>query len=146
MVPLVILVVVTLVIRIVGGVTGVPALDSWVNATAFGLAAMFAVTAATHFVPRRRDGLIAIVPPAIPFPAAVVTTTGVLEAAGAAGLLIPQTRWLAAVCLGLLLVVMFPANVYAAAAKRHPDAPHTPLLPRTLYQLVFLGAVLVVVV
>ena len=65
---------------------------------------------------------------------------------GAIGLLIPQTRVAAAVCLGLLMVAMFPANVYAAGAKRSEHAPDTPLVPRTLMQALFsTGTVLVAV-
>jgi uncharacterized membrane protein len=44
------------------------------------------------------------------------------------------------------MVAMFPANVYAAAAKRSEHAPCTPLVPRALMQALFLaGAVLVAV-
>jgi uncharacterized membrane protein len=61
-------------------------------------------------------------------------------------LLIPATRVAAAVCLALLMVAMFPANVYAAGAKRSEHAPSTPLVPRTLMQVLFLaGATLVAV-
>lgn len=145
MAPLILLISITGLTRLVGWATGVDAIDSWSTATACGLAAMFTMTGITHFVPRRRAGFIAIVPPAIPAPGVVVAVTGVLELSGAIGLLFPMSRMLAAVCLGLLLIVMFPANVYAAGAQRHPDAPHTPLLPRAVYQLIFLAAVVVVI-
>ncbi|GAA4167941.1 hypothetical protein [Gryllotalpicola koreensis] len=145
MAPLVVLLVVTGLVRLIGWLTGLDGIDSWSAATAYGLAVMFVMTSGTHFVPRRRAGFVAIVPPAIPAPGLVVTVTGVFEIAGAIGLLIPQTRVLAAVCLGLLLLVMFPANVYAAGAQRHPNAPHTPLLPRTVYQLMFLAAIIVTI-
>ena len=57
-----------------------------------------------------------------------------------------KTRGSPAVCLGLLMVAMFPANVYAAGAKRSAHAPDTPLVPRTLMQVLFLaGTVLVAV-
>jgi uncharacterized membrane protein len=145
MAPLIVLIVVTAVLRLLGWLTGLDGIDSWPAATAYGLAAMFVMTSIIHFVPRRRAGLVAIIPPSIPAAGVVVTVTGVLELAGAAGLLLPQTRVLAAACLGLLLLAMFPANVYAAGAQRHPDAPHTPIVPRTIYQLVFLAAVAVVI-
>jgi uncharacterized membrane protein len=118
--------------------------DTWPAAVAVGFAAMFVLTGVAHFVnPLRRD-MIAIVPPRLPAPGLLVTGTGVLELAGAAGLLYPPTRVAAAVCLLALLVVMFPANVYAS---RMPDAPksmYTPLPLRTLEQLVFVGAAFVV--
>jgi hypothetical protein len=43
-----------------------------------------------------------------------------VELVGAAGLLYPPTRVAAAVCLFVLMVAMFPANVYAA---RMPNPP-----------------------
>ena len=143
MVPAVVLVVVTLSARLAGWVGfGYP--GTWAAATAVGLAAMFVVTGVTHFVPPRRAGLVAIVPPRLPAPGLLVTITGILELLGAAGLVIPLTRVAAAVCLFVLMLAMFPANVYAAGAKRSEYAPNTPLLPRTLLQLLFLaGAALV---
>jgi uncharacterized membrane protein len=144
--PLIVLIVISALTRLVGWISGLPVIDSWPSATAYGLAAMFIMTSITHFVPRRRAGFIAIVPPVIPAPALVVSVTGILEIVGAIGLLIPQTRVLAAVCLGLLLIAMFPANIYAAGARRHPDAPHTALMPRIIYQLVFIAAVILVIV
>ncbi|GAA5037262.1 hypothetical protein ACFQRL_13395 [Microbacterium fluvii] len=150
MAPLVTLVVVTAAARLVG-LTGVTYVDTWPEALAVGLAAMFLLTASAHFARPRRAGLIAIVPPAIPRPGLVVTATGLLEIAGAIGLLVSPTwiagiRTAAAICLALLLLVLFPANVYAARARRHPDAPHTPLVPRTLMQVAFVAAAVVVAV
>jgi uncharacterized membrane protein len=142
-VPLLALVIVTLAARLAGWL-GWDYTDGWPAAVAAGLSAMFAVTGVAHFAPPLRSGLIAIVPPKLPAPALLVTVTGVLELLGAIGLLIPQTRVAAAVCLAVLMVAMFPANVYAAGAKRSEHAPDTPLVPRTLMQALFLaGAVLV---
>jgi uncharacterized membrane protein len=76
----------------------------------------------------------------------LVTMTGALELLGAVGLLIPQTRVAAAACLALLMVAMFPANVYAAGAKRSEHAPDTALVPRTLMQALFLAAAVLVAV
>lgn len=148
MAPLVVLVVVTLVARVVG-LLGVGYVDTFAESVAVGLAAMFVMTASAHFVEPRRTGLIAIVPPAIPRPALAVTVTGVLELAGAIGLLVPPDavpgiRVAAAFGLALMLVAMFPANIFAARERRHPDAPHTPLPLRTAIQAVFLAATLVV--
>src|SRR5918997_3845091 len=112
MVPLVVLVVVTLA-ALAAGAAGVQRLRAWPVALRGGLAAMFVLTGMSHFVGMRAD-LIAMVPPALPAPDLLVTITGVLELAGAVGLLLPQTvRW-ASSGLAVLLVVMFPANVYAA--------------------------------
>jgi uncharacterized membrane protein len=145
MVPAIVLVVVTLAARLAGWL-GWSYSNSWAAATAVGLAAMFVLTGIAHFVQPRRGGLIAVVPPRLPAPGLLVTITGILELLGAVGLLIPYTRVAAAACLFVLMVAMFPANVYAAGAKRSEHAPNTPLLPRTLLQVLFLaGAALVAV-
>jgi uncharacterized membrane protein len=141
--PFVVLVVVTLLARAAGAV-GAAHLADRTAALAAGLAAMFVLTGVAHFTPRRRAGLVAIVPPAVPRPALAVTVTGALELAGAVGLLVPASRSLAAVCLAVLLVALYPANVHAAAARRAPDAPHTPLGRRTALQLAYLAAAVAV--
>lgn len=133
----------TLGARVVGWL-GVDYVASWPSAVAFGLAAMFALTGIAHFVnPLRRD-MIAIVPPRLPAPAALVTVTGVLELVGAAGLLYPPTRVAAAVCLFVLMIAMFPANVYASRMPNPPKSMTTRLDLRTAEQVVFLGAALVI--
>jgi uncharacterized membrane protein len=118
--------------------------DSWPAAIAVGLAAMFVMTGVAHFVnPLRRD-MIAIVPPRLPSPSLLVTVTGFLELIGAAGLLYPPTRIAAAVCLFVLMLVMFPANLYAARMPNPPKSMNTRLGLRTVEQIVFVGAALVV--
>ncbi|MBP2456082.1 putative membrane protein [Mycolicibacterium lutetiense] len=128
------------------GLLGVDYLDSWPEAIAVGLAAMFALTGIAHFVnPLRRD-MIAIVPPTLPAPSTLVTVTGVLELAGAAGLLYPPTRVAAAVCLFLLMLAMFPANVYAARMPNPPKSMASRLSVRTAEEAVYLAAAVVVAV
>src|SRR5947209_4752998 len=122
MVPLLALIAVTLAARLAGWL-GWDCADAWPAAVAVGLAAMFLLTGIAHFAQPLRSGLIAIVPPKLPAPGLLVTITGVLELLGAIGLLVPQTRIAAAFCLALLMVAMFPANVYAAGAKRSEHAP-----------------------
>jgi len=84
--------------------------------------------------------LVMLVPPALPYPAALVTLTGIAELAGAAGLLIPSlSRW-AAAALAILLVAMFPANVHAArAGATLGGRPATPLSIRLPLQLLWIG-------
>jgi uncharacterized membrane protein len=109
-----------------------------------GLAAMFFLTGASHFTSMRAD-FIAIIPPALPYPDLLVTVSGALELLGAAGLLYRSTVPWAAAGLALLLVAIFPANVYAAlAGLTLSGGPATALLPRTLLQLVFIAAALLV--
>lgn len=144
MAPLVVLAVVTATARLVGWLIGHGWLDSWTHATALGLAAMFVLTASAHFLQPRRDALIEMVPPRLPNPPALVTLTGVLEVAGAVGLLIPATADVAAACLIALLLVMFPANVRAARADLGIKTMPLPL--RTLMQVALIGACVVVLV
>jgi uncharacterized membrane protein len=93
-----------------------------------------------------REDLINMVPPALPEPALLVTITGILELAGAAGLLWRRTAPWAAAGLSALLVGMFPANVYAAVeGLTLGGAPAMALVPRALMQLLFLFATLIVV-
>ncbi len=132
----------TLAARLAGWL-GVDYTDSWPAALAVGLAAMFVLTGVAHFVnPLRRD-MIAIVPPPLPGPA-LVTLTGVLELLGAVGLLYPPTRAAAAVCLFLLMLAMFPANVYAARMPNPPKSMNTRLDVRSVEEVVFLGAAVAV--
>ena len=74
---------------------------------------MFFLTASAHWGKRRPD-LISMVPPAFPRPDLLVTLTGILEILGAIGLFVPSTARLACICLALLLVALFPANIHAA--------------------------------
>ena len=141
-------VIITLVLGTLGarlvGWLGVDYVDSWPAAIAVGLAAMFVVTGIAHFVnPLRRD-MIAIVPPRLPAAGLLVTITGVLELLGAVGLLYPPTRGAAAVSLFALMLVMFPANVYASRMPNPPKSMNTRLPLRTVEQIVFVGAALVV--
>jgi uncharacterized membrane protein len=119
------------------GQAGVDALDGWQPALRVGLALMFLLTGTAHFTSRRRD-LVAMVPARLPRPDLLVTATGVLELAGAAGLLLPATAPWAATGLALLMLAMFPANVSAARRKLTLGGrPVTPLGPRTLLQVLF---------
>ena len=148
MAPLIALLVGSIAARLIGwfGWVGPGYVNTWTAAVAVGLATMFMLTGVAHFAPPMRRDLIAIVPPRLPAPGLLVTVTGVLELAGATGLLVPATRVPAAVCLLLLMLAMFPANIYAA---RMPDAPTsmtTRLSLRSATEAVFLAAAVVVAV
>ncbi|GED98824.1 DoxX family protein [Gordonia crocea] len=119
-----------------------PSAVPWPVALRTGVAVMFVMTGTVHFV-AKRDELIDMVPPALPAPAVLVTLTGILELAGAAALLfVPRLRVWAAGGLTLLLLAMFPANVYKAttADVSWDDS----LIPRTIMQVVFIAAVVAV--
>ncbi|MGA7050320.1 MAG: hypothetical protein WBZ37_03455 [Mycobacterium sp.] len=145
MAPLITLLVGSIVARIVGWL-GVDYVDNWTAAIAAGLAAMFVLTGVAHFAPRMRRDLIAIVPPQLPAPGLLVTITGVLELLGAAGLSLPATRVAAAGCVLVLMLVMFPANIYASRMPNPPTSMTTRLSLRTAAEVVFLAAAIMVAV
>lgn len=140
MAPFIALVIGFAVLRLLG-LAGVDALDAWQPALRGGLALMFVVTGVPHFLPGWRRDMAAMIPAALPRPELLVTATGVLELAGAAGLLIAPLAPFAAIGLALLMVAMFPANV--SAARRGltlGGKPATPLPLRTALQVIFIGA------
>ena len=144
MASLITLVLVTLIL-FAAGAAGVRRLRPWPVAVRGGRAAMFILTGVSHFVGMRED-LINMVPPALPEPALLVTITGILELAGAAGLLSRRTAPWAAAGLSALLIGMFPANLYAAVeGLTLGGAPAMALIPRTLMQVLFLAITLSVV-
>lgn len=57
-----------------------------------------------------------IIPPSLPWPRCILRLSGAAEIAGGAGLLWRKTRRMASYGLALLLVAVFPANIYMAAA------------------------------
>ncbi|MES1924987.1 DoxX family protein [Salinisphaera sp. T31B1] len=61
---------------------------------------------------------VAIVPDYIPTPVLAVAVSGACEILGAIGLLMPRTRRAAGIGLLLLIVAVFPANVFMA---QHPE-------------------------
>lgn len=86
---------------------------SWPRRTALVLAALFYVGAGIlHFT--KPQFYLRIVPPYIPWPAAMVQISGAAELLGGLGLLIPATRRAAAWGLVALLIAVFPANLYMA--------------------------------
>ena len=145
MAPLLTLLLGSLAARVVGWL-GVDYVDSWPRAIAVGLAAMFVLTGVAHFVGPLRNDMIAIVPPRLPASALLVTVTGVLELLGAVGLLIPATRVAAAGCLVLLMLAMFPANVYAARMPNPPKSMTSRLGVRTAEEAVYLAAAVIVAI
>lgn len=102
---------------------------------------MFLFTGATHFSPMKAD-YAAMIPEPLPKSVRLIYLTGLLQIACALGLLTPRLRRLAGIGLVAQLLVMFPANVYAAR-KNIPfrGGPPTPLRLRAPLQLLFLAAV-----
>lgn len=85
------------------------------------LAAIFYVFAGSlHFI--RPDAYLRIMPPYIPWHLLMVRVSGFFEIVGGLGLLVPSTRRPAAWGLVVLLVAVFPANIYMATNPIEADA------------------------
>lgn len=102
---------------------------------------MFLFTSTAHFTGMKHD-LAAMMPEPLPEGLWIIYLTGLFEIAGAIGLLIPRTRRLAGICLVLLLIAQFSANVNAALNEipLGVEAP-TPLWLRTPMQMLFIAMV-----
>ena len=143
MIPLIVLLLSFVVLR-GAGLLGVTALNSVDLPLRIALCLMFLLTASAHWGKGRAD-LIQMVPSVFPNPATLVSISGVLEILGAVGLLIPGTARWAAVCLAILLVALFPANV--RAARQHLTILGRPvpgLFVRGIMQIIFVGALVLV--
>lgn len=142
--PLIAFVSTTLVLRLLGRFR-FERFDAWRPAMRGGLTALFVTTGVVHFVPGFRESMVAMVPPGLPWPEGLVAVTGVLELAGAVGLWVRPFKRAAAVCLVLLMLAMFPANIYAALnGVEFNGAAPDPLLQRTLIEILWLGAAVAV--
>lgn len=101
-----------------------------------------------HFRPRAARGMARMIPPrlrreGILKPINLVYFTGACEVLGGVGILLPWTRLAAGIALAVFLVLVFPANAYAA---RNPDRfgrLAIPFWPRLIAQVVFIALVLV---
>ncbi len=121
------------------GALGLSAFATWRDSARFALAAMFVFTASAHFTQMKHD-MAKMIPPVFPQPLLIVYLTGILELLGAAGLILPRTQAVAAVCLIALLIGMFTANVHAALTGiTLRGKPVTPLWLRTPMQILFIG-------
>ncbi|QAY66503.1 DoxX family protein [Paenibacillus protaetiae] len=141
MVPFIALIVSWIVFR-AAGYAGLSYFDDWFVSLQAAAVIMLLLSASAHWGTRRPD-LIRMVPPAIPAKGAIVTVTGLLEIAGAIGLLIPAVSLAAAIALTTLLIAMFPANHYAAKRRLTIGGKPVPSLPvRAVLQLVFIAAIL----
>jgi uncharacterized membrane protein len=111
----------------------------WKDAVRIGLAVMFVFTGASHFSSLKHD-LAAMIPPPLTGSLALIYLTGVLEFAGAIGLLTARFASWAATGLVALLLAMFPANVYAAlSGVTLGGASATPLWFRTPLQVFWIA-------
>ena len=140
MISLFVLVISFIVLRGLGAL-GVKRFSSSREAGRGALVIMFLFTGFSHFSGLKHD-FAAMIPDPLPNDLWVIYLSGVFEIAGAVGLLIPRTRRLAGICLVLLLVAVFPANVNAVinGIPLGENAP-TPLWARAPMQLLYIGMV-----
>lgn len=141
MAPLIVLVVSALLFWLAGRI-GVAAFRDLGFVLRAALGVMFLFAASAHWGKRRGD-LIRMVPPALPRPDLLVTFTGILEILGAIGLFLPITARAACLCLVLLLVALFPANIHAARKGLTIAGRRVPSLPvRAGIQMVFIATLI----
>jgi uncharacterized membrane protein len=76
------------------------------------LALLFLFTGLGHFA--NPEPMAAMLPAWVPARVPIIYLTGLLEWAGAIGLLLPRYSRVAGACLLTFLVAVFPANVFAA--------------------------------
>jgi uncharacterized membrane protein len=138
MLVLIVLLAAWMVFRAIGA-AGVHVFASWQHSALYALALMFIFTATAHFNKMKHD-LAQMIPSSFPRPLLIVYITGVLELLGAAGLVLPQFRRLAGICLIALLVGVFIANVNAAqqGVTMRGKTP-TPLWLRAPMQILLVG-------
>jgi len=104
-----------------------------------GITILFLITGSAHFFVTAQ--MASMIPPFVPARVAIVYMTGVFELLGAVGIWIPRLARLTGLCLILLLIAVFPANVYAAwhylPIVGHEAGPRY-LLMRTPFQLILI--------
>jgi uncharacterized membrane protein len=102
------------------------------------LAALFVIAGAMHFIlPAAYERIL---PPFLPqlflsHRFAVIALTGVAEIAGGLGLLWEPTRRAAAISLALLLIAVFPANLWMATSNTQSGVAQWALWLRLPLQL-----------
>ncbi|WP_411966671.1 hypothetical protein [Haloferax sp. YSSS75] len=78
------------------------------------MGSLYIVAGVMHFV--IPDAYVQIIPPAFPRARELVYLSGIAEIALGVGVILPQTRRVAAWGLVALLIAIFPANVYMATS------------------------------
>ena len=104
------------------------------------LALGFIAAGANHF--RDPALYLSIMPPYLPWPGLLVAISGVCEIAGGIGTVISSVRRFAGIGLIILLIAVFPANIFMATSGVQPDSVHLPewaLWARLPLQLVLIA-------
>lgn len=91
---------------------GVNPLKDLKNIARIATGLMFIFAGVSHFV--IPDTFVKLMPPFIPFHLAMVYISGVFEILGGVGLIVSRTKRAASYGLILLLLAVYPANIYVA--------------------------------
>jgi uncharacterized membrane protein len=98
------------------------------------------VSGFAHFT--RTAMFASIIPPFFPHRPALVLISGAMELAGTIGLLLPIFARAASACLAVLMIAIFPANVYAA--NQSIGGMQMPSVPvRTAMQVIYIVLLLI---
>ena len=102
----------------------------------FGLAVFFIFFGIDHFI--NPDFYLSIMPPSFPLHKEAVYISGFFEIVGGVGVLIPRFRKIAGWGLVVLLIAVYPANIYMAVTpEAFPDIPVEMLYFRLALQFLF---------
>jgi uncharacterized membrane protein len=110
-----------------------------INVARYVFSLLFLFAGIMHFV--NPDPFVKIVPPLLLYPSMVVYISGFFEILGGIGILIPRFRRAAAWGLIVLLVSVFPANIYMATNQI--QIAEVPLQPWLLWARLPLQGVLI---
>ncbi|ABJ76987.1 DoxX family protein [Leptospira borgpetersenii] len=102
----------------------------------YTMATLYIIAGILHFVLPRF--YLRIMPPYIPYPKLVVYFSGVIEIGFGIMLFFPDTKQLGAWGVILLLIAVFPANLYHYQSRRKTDPPKWVLLLRLPLQLLLI--------
>jgi uncharacterized membrane protein len=100
------------------------------------MAAFFVYAGVSHFT--KKHFFMKAMPPYIPNHELMVILSGIAEILFGIGLLFPQTKPLAAWGIILLLVAVFPANIYMATSGKFKKIPQWLLWLRLPLQVVLI--------
>ena len=100
------------------------------------MAAFFVYAGISHFTKKRF--YLKAMPPYIPYHETMVILSGIVEIIFGLGLLFEQTRTYAAWGIILLLIAVFPANIYMATSGKFKKIPQSILWLRLPLQIVLI--------
>jgi uncharacterized membrane protein len=121
------------------GQRGFNSFGRWQQALRVLMVLLLLGAAASHFL--QPQLFASIIPPIFPFRYVLAVLSGVFEAAGAIGLLLAAARRPAALCLAVLMVAVFPANIYVAG-RAIGEVPMPGVGLRAAMQMIFIVLIL----